>query len=71
MTHVDKNESNHAQVELSQVSSPFSGICFPYLYPGMARNRPLHGDFPSQKGLPRTWKKGVNVQVLATLCEEE
>jgi hypothetical protein len=36
MTHVDKNESNHAQVELSQVSSPFSGICFPYLYPGMA-----------------------------------
>jgi hypothetical protein len=35
MTYVDKNESNHAQVELSQVSSPFSGIRFPYLYPGM------------------------------------
>jgi hypothetical protein len=44
MTYVDKNESNHAQVELSQVSSPFSGICFPYLYPGMPRNRPLHRD---------------------------
>jgi hypothetical protein len=29
MTYVDKSESNHAQVELSQVSSPFSGICFP------------------------------------------
>jgi hypothetical protein len=37
MNYVDKNESNHAQVELSQVSSLFSGIGFPYLYLGMPR----------------------------------
>jgi hypothetical protein len=59
--------------KLNQVRLPVHSQEFvsPDMSPRMPRDRPLHRYLPPWKGLPRTWKKDLNVQVLTTLYKEE